>query len=94
MSTLSLAINTSPVFCLGTYKDRNIATYQVHGGWVVYLDDIMQHNLTFATASDGLMWLRRRVDYPALTRTTLAARKPVPSRRTAQLTATAHEMRV
>lgn len=48
-----------------TYRGHTIAVLNHHGGWLVYLDHVMQPRLLFATAEAAVAWLRRRIDQPA-----------------------------
>ena len=62
MSTFTSTIDPTSAFCFGSYKNRHIATYQHGQSWLVYLDEVMLPNLRFASSSDGLRWLRGRID--------------------------------
>lgn len=49
-------------FISGTYRGHQIATMEHGGGWLVYLDHILQNRLKFATADAAIAWLRRQVE--------------------------------
>ena len=39
-----------------------IAAFNHGGGWLVYLDHVMQHNKLFVSAEAAMAWLRQRID--------------------------------
>jgi hypothetical protein len=49
-------------FVAENYHGRPIAALNRFGRWHVYLDHVLQHQVVFATADDGLAWLRHRID--------------------------------
>lgn len=49
-------------FIADTYRGHRIAVLNHGGGWLVYLDNILQNRLKFATAEAAITWLRRRVE--------------------------------
>lgn len=49
-------------FISDTYRGHQIAALNHGGGWLVYLDHILQNRLKFATAEAAIAWLRRRVE--------------------------------
>lgn len=49
-------------FISDTYRGHQIATLNHSGGWLVYLDHILQNRLKFATADAAIAWLRRQVE--------------------------------
>jgi 3-methyladenine DNA glycosylase Mpg len=49
-------------FWSDTYRGRNIAVFNHGGGWLVYLDHVMQQRLLFATADAAVAWLKRAVE--------------------------------
>ena len=52
-----------------TYRGRPIAVLNHGGGWLVYLDHVMQHNKLFTSAEAAMAWLRQRIDVaPAIGR--------------------------
>jgi hypothetical protein len=44
------------------YCGRRIAILNHFGRWHVYLDDILQQNVLFATSEDAIIWLTNRID--------------------------------
>lgn len=53
---------TREPFFTDTYRGHQIATLNHSGGWLVYLDHILQNRLKFATAEAAIAWLRRQVE--------------------------------
>jgi hypothetical protein len=51
-------------FWADTYRGRTIAILNHGGGWLVYLDHVLQPRMMFATAEAAVAWLRRKVDRP------------------------------
>jgi hypothetical protein len=49
-------------FWSDTYGGRPIAAFRHSLGWLVYIDNVMQANRTFADLEDATRWLRRKVD--------------------------------
>lgn len=49
-------------FISDTYRGHQIAVLNHGGGWLVYLDHILQNKLKFATAEAAIAWLRQRVE--------------------------------
>jgi len=49
-------------FWTDTYYGRRIAIFNRSGAWHVYLDDVLQHDVVFATAGSAVFWLIKRVD--------------------------------
>lgn len=54
--------DTREPFISDTYRGHQIATLNHGGGWLVYLDHILQNRLKFATAEAAIAWLRRQVE--------------------------------
>lgn len=54
--------DTREPFISDTYRGHQIATLKHSGGWLVYLDHILQNRLKFATADAAIAWLRRQVE--------------------------------
>lgn len=53
--------DSSP-FISDTYRGHQIAVLNHGGGWLVYLDHILQNRLKFATSDAAIAWLRRKVE--------------------------------
>ena len=49
-------------FFSDTYRGHQIATLNHSGGWLVYVDHILQNRLKFATPDAAIAWLRRKVE--------------------------------
>jgi hypothetical protein len=49
-------------FWSDTYRGRRIAILRHLGAWHIYLDDILQDRVVFATPDKAVAWLVHRVD--------------------------------
>jgi hypothetical protein len=49
-------------FWSDVYRGRHLAVFNNHGRWHVYLDQMFQSNVVFATAESAVRWLAVRVD--------------------------------
>lgn len=58
----------TPTFLAGTYRGHHIAVFQHGGGWLAYLDRVLQVNRLFETANEATAWLCRRIDDRLCTR--------------------------
>lgn len=56
------ALERPEEFWSGNYSGHAIAILSHGGGWIVYLDHILQNRMQFATAEAAVAWLRRKVD--------------------------------
>ena len=59
------ALEQSEDFRSETYRGHNIAVLNHGGGWLVYLDHVLQPRMLFASAEAAVAWLRGRIDRPA-----------------------------
>jgi hypothetical protein len=49
-------------FWTDAYKCRSIATLNRHGRWHVYLEQVLQTNIVFASREHAIGWLTQCVD--------------------------------
>jgi|GEM_PF-1761033 len=49
-------------FWSDTYNGHNIAILNHGGGWLVYIDHVLQPRLLFDSADAAVRWLQRKVD--------------------------------
>jgi len=56
------ALNQAEQFWSDTYRGRKIAVLNHSGGWLVYLDHVLQPRMLFDTADSAINWLRRKID--------------------------------
>jgi hypothetical protein len=54
--------DTRKPFISDTYRGHQIATLNHGGGWLVYVDHILQNRLKFATAEAAFAWLHGQVE--------------------------------
>ena len=49
-------------FWTDTYRGRRVAILNRLGACHVYLDDVFQHNVVFASPDEAMAWLMHRID--------------------------------
>jgi hypothetical protein len=52
----------SQQFCADTYRGHQMAVLNHGGGWLAYLDHVMQNRMLFASAEAAFAWLRRKIE--------------------------------
>ena len=55
----------SEQFSAETYRGHQIAVLNHGGGWLAYLDHVMQNKMLFASAEAAFTWLRRKIEASA-----------------------------
>lgn len=49
-------------FWAGRYHGRSIAVFNHSGGWLVYIDHVLQPRMLFDSAEAAVSWLQRKID--------------------------------